>query len=275
MSSDQLKEVITPYFAFIRKAFLEMLAYRMRYYTGIFTYTIFVTVNYSIWKAVYASHTSGASIKGFTLEEMTTYIAVGWIARSFYYSNLDESINDIVSKGSIANYLTRPVDFQAMLFAESIGESLFRLIFFSLPIGIIIYLLFPVMLPNSFFDGCMFILATFLGFFVFAALNFIVGLFSFALLSIRGVLRAKYFIVQLLSGLLIPLTFFPDWFRSIVSFLPFSAIAYMPLKLYLGKVSSHEVFLLISTQIAWIIGLVFIGRVLWKSMIKKLVIQGG
>lgn len=275
MSIAVISHNLSPYIAFIKRAFLEMLAYRMRYYTGILTYTIFVSVNYFIWQAVYASRPEGALIKGFSLPEMITYIAVGWIARSFYYSTLDESINDIVSKGSITNYLTRPVDFQLLLFAEAIGESLFRLIFFSLPIGLVIAFIFPILPPTSFNNFLLFILSTFLGFFVFAALNFMVGLVSFSLMSIRGILRAKYFIVQLLSGLLIPMSFFPDWFREVTSWLPFSSIAYLPLRFYLGKVDSNEVFTLILQQCVWIILLVLMGRFFWKRAVSKLVIQGG
>ena len=43
------------YEAFIRNSFLKMLAYRLRYYTGIITYLLFVSVYYFIWSAVYAS----------------------------------------------------------------------------------------------------------------------------------------------------------------------------------------------------------------------------
>ena len=38
--------------AFARVAFLSMLTYRLRFYTGIVTYLIYVVVYTSIWKAV-------------------------------------------------------------------------------------------------------------------------------------------------------------------------------------------------------------------------------
>ena len=70
------------YLAFITNAFLNMLAYRLRYYTGIVTYLHFVSVHYFIWQAVFAEQPSGARLNGFTFEEMVTYISIGWIARS-------------------------------------------------------------------------------------------------------------------------------------------------------------------------------------------------
>ena len=65
--------------------FVNTLAYRLRYYTGIVTYFIYVTVYYFIWKAIY-EHSS--AIEGFDFSHILTYIAVGWIIRSFYFKTL-------------------------------------------------------------------------------------------------------------------------------------------------------------------------------------------
>ena len=40
---------------FSRIGFINTLAFRLRYYTGIVTYLIYVTVYYFIWKALYAT----------------------------------------------------------------------------------------------------------------------------------------------------------------------------------------------------------------------------
>ena len=43
-----------PYWWLCRIAFLKLMAYRMRYITGIATYSVFIGVQYFVWKAVYA-----------------------------------------------------------------------------------------------------------------------------------------------------------------------------------------------------------------------------
>ena len=121
------------YGAFVRAAFLKMLAYRLRYLTGIFSYLIYVTTYYYLWRSVYA-HAGPGRIAGLDLGEMVTYVAVGWIARSFYFNNVDRDLADLVAAGDIASLLARPVSLQGMMVAQSLGESLFRLLFFSLPI---------------------------------------------------------------------------------------------------------------------------------------------
>lgn len=263
------------YLAFIRNAFLEMLAYRMRYITGILTYLLFVGVNYFIWEAVFASVPEGSTIKGYNLAEMVTYISIAWVSRSLYFSNIDEEIDELVKSGQITVVLVRPVNFHSIMLSLATGQSLFRLIFFTFPIAVVILWAFPVMPPASFKHGLMFLLSSCFSFLVLAELNFIVGLLSFYIKSIEGIGRAKYFIVQLFSGLLLPLSFFPPWAAAILNALPFVAISYLPLQCYLGKVDLTEFVWLISKQFIWFIVLYVIGQLVWKRAIAYLTLQGG
>ena len=57
------------YRSFARVGFVNIMAYRLRYYTGIVTYFIYVSVYYFIWKAVLAD---GGSVEGFDFPEMLT-----------------------------------------------------------------------------------------------------------------------------------------------------------------------------------------------------------
>ena len=263
------------YTAFIHNAFLKMLAYRLRYYTGILTYLLFVSVYYFIWQTIYADKPPGSSINGFTLPEMITYLAVGWMARSFYFTNVDYDIDHLVRSGEITSIMIRPINFQAMMFSQAIGEAIFRASFFSLPISICLSLVFPVQAPVSFQAGLLFGLSTLLGFFVLTALNFLVGLSAFFLESIDGLCRAKYGLVQLASGLLLPLAFFPDWLRPTLDALPFKAICYVPLQVYLGKLSSTELIWQLELQVCWAFGLMLAGHLMWLKARAHLSLQGG
>ena len=274
MSSEN-SSVLSRYTPFIRNSFLAMLAYRLRYVTGILTYTVFVSVYYYIWEAVYRAKGEGAVINGFTLQQMVTYIAVGWISRSLYFSDIDEDIDELVRTGQIGVYLLRPVDFQFMMLAQAFGATLFRATCFALPLGAVIISLFPVSPPASIGSFLVYIVSTLLGFLVFAEFNFIVGMLSFSLKSIQGVVRAKYFLVQFLSGLLLPLTFFPPIVEKICAFLPFKSIAYTPLQTYLGQLEGSALLLGLGTQIFWVVVLFFAGRASWDRARTHLLLQGG
>ncbi|PYV21229.1 MAG: hypothetical protein DMG24_20275, partial [Acidobacteria bacterium] len=73
--SSPLARALRTYAAFVRMGFVNTLAYRLRYYTGIVTYFIYVSVYYFIWRAIFAHSTH---IEGFDFSQILTYIAVGW-----------------------------------------------------------------------------------------------------------------------------------------------------------------------------------------------------
>ncbi|MEW5976062.1 MAG: ABC-2 family transporter protein [Acidobacteriota bacterium] len=263
---------LAPYLAFGRVAFLQILAYRLRYLTGIVSYLVNVTVYYFIWKALFRE---SASIRGFTFSQMMTYVAVGWIIRTFYFNNIDREIANDVQQGHIASKLARPINYQWMSIAQAAGESVFRMLMFTIPTGVLILLVYPVEAPASVLTAAVFVFSLLLAFFILAGLNFIIGTCAVYLHSILGLIRAKYFLVEVLSGLVIPINFFPDELARISSFLPFQHISYTPLMIYMGKIGATDLFVSLALQTAWALVLILLGALFWRRAIRKLVVQGG
>jgi ABC-2 type transport system permease protein len=260
------------YAEFIRMGFVNTLAYRLRYYTGIITYFIYVSVYYFIWKAIYAN---SASIEGFDFGHMLTYISVGWIIRSFYFNNIDQDMAYAVAEGKMAMDLIKPVNQQFMSIAIALGESVFRLGLLTLPTAVVLLLVYPIRRPASVLHFAGFFASVLLSFFIVAAVNFGVGTFAIRLKSILGLLRAKYFLLELFSGLLIPISFFPRIFQDIFSVLPFQYISYIPVLIYLGKISGLGILRALALQVFWILVLLALGDALWRWSSRKITIQGG
>jgi ABC-2 type transport system permease protein len=267
-----MSEWVLPYCAFARIAFLQILAYRLRYFTGIITYLVNVTVYYFIWKALFAQN---GEIQGFNFRQMITYVAVGWIIRTFYYNNIDREMANDIQQGHIAAKLTRPVNYQCMHISQAAGESLFRLLMFTLPTGLVILFIYPVQGPASWGSFCAFVVSLFFSFVIFSAFNFIVGCFAVFLQSILGLIRAKYFLVEILSGLIIPISFFPSVLALISGVLPFQHISYTPLMIYMGKISGWELVRTLLIETLWSLLLLALGHWLWKKATRKLIVQGG
>lgn len=267
-----LSAVARIYGGFLRVGFVNTMAYRLRYYTGIVTYLIYVSIYYFIWKAIY-SHS--ANIEGFNFSQLLTYVAVGWIIRSFYYNNIDQEMATQVLEGKLAMDLIKPVNTQWMYIAQALGESAFRLTMLTVPTAIVLLLVFPVRRPAGVGNFIAFLISVFLSFFLVAGINFAVGTFAVRLKSILGLLRAKYFLLELFSGLLIPISFFPHIFQQIFAFMPFEYISYIPVLLYLGKISGVEILKALAIQIFWVAALVAIGHALWSLSSTEITIQGG
>jgi ABC-2 type transport system permease protein len=267
-----LKRFSRVYAEFVRVGFVNTLAYRLRYYTGIVTYFIYVTVYYFIWKAIYAQ---SSTIGGFTFSQILTYIAVGWIIRSFYFNNVDQDMANQVIEGKLAMDLIKPVNIQLMYVAQAFGECLFRAGMLSLPTAVVLMLIYPLRRPASLHHFLAFLPSVLLSFFLVAAINFAVGTLAVRLKSILGLLRAKYFLLELFSGLLLPITYFPEVFQRAFKLLPFQYISYIPVSLYLGKINGAAIAGSLAMQLVWVVLLFIIGDAMWKWSSRKITIQGG
>ena len=263
---------LRPALSFVRIGFLNMLAYRARYYVGVLTYLFNVSVYYFIWRAVFRN---SPSVAGLSLDEMITYVAVGWTIRSFYFNEIDRDIAAQVQEGRLAMNLIRPVNFQTVMVCDAAGQSAFRAALFTLPIGVVVALLFPVRPPASVVAGALFLVSAVLSFFLVAALNFLVGLIAIRTKSIMGILRAKYLVLELLSGLLIPTTLFPEPLRSLLLASPFPHINFTPATLYLGKATGASAATLLAAQAGWTLALMALGQWIWVRSSHRITIQGG
>lgn len=256
----------------IRIRFLTMLAYRLNFFSGILTYVVYTGGYYFLWSAVYAGRTD---LGGLTAVQMTTYLVVSWMTRSFYFNNLDHEIADEIKSGLVAIQLIRPYHYLLGKITSAFGEGLFRLIFWMLPGIAVATLLFPVELPKSPATYGLWALAGLLAFLVNSLLNAAFGLMTFFLHSAQGLRWAKRLATDLLSGLFIPLHLFPDWARAVVEWLPFQAIAYLPNMIFTGNLAGSAAWRALGLQAAWAAILGLLTWAFWRRARRYLVVQGG
>ncbi|MDA3960021.1 MAG: ABC-2 family transporter protein [Planctomycetota bacterium] len=274
---------IGPYLHLMRTAFLKLMAYRMRYVTGIATYAIFVGVQYFIWKAVFAARemAPGEQLAGLDFPSLVTYIAIGYIARAAYYNNLDSEIAARFQNGQVVMDLLRPLSFHGNFLAQAAGETAFRVLFFALPMSLLIFPLFGVHPPGA--DGWwQFPLLFLLAFWINAEFNLLVGTCAFFLEDITGLMSLKRNLVMLASGLLVPLHFMRDLLGDtaikVITALPFALIGYYPVLAYVGQLGidgtpgfSDALML----GLIWGLGFRCLNLAMWAWAKRRLEIQGG
>lgn len=260
------------HWAFARIAFMQILAYRMRYVTGILTYTFYVSAYVFLWRAIYGDR---SEMGGMGIAELARFIAVGWILRSFYFNNIDRELASEVREGKIGAALLRPVSYPLSKLSASVGESVFRLAFFTVPIAAAVGLFFGLPLPAGWKAGLGGVASAFLALLVMGGMNFLVGLAAFSMQNAEGLVYAKHAAVQLLSGLFIPLTFFPEPASSILQALPFASISQAPVSIYLGRMAASEAWGALAVQALWAAVLWGLSAWLWGRSVRRLTIQGG
>ncbi|BCG59391.1 daunorubicin ABC transporter permease [Paenibacillus sp. URB8-2] len=264
--------LLEAYFDFIRIRFLTMLAYRLNYYTGILIYSLNIGVNYFTWKAIYGQ---GESLGGFTAAQMTTYVAVSWMARAFYFNNLDREISTDIRDGSIAIQFIRPYNYVLAKMMQGLGEGMFRFMLFMIPGMALAMLLFPVRLPHDPAAWAGFLVMLFFSFLINSQINIITGLLAFFVENNEGLMRMKRVVVDLFSGLIIPISLFPGWLSSILKLLPFQAITYLPGSVFTGRVQGVGIWNVFGIQIIWFAVLLIPLFWLYRAARQRLFVQGG
>jgi len=106
-------------------------------------------------------------------------------------------------------------------------------------------------------------------------LNSIIGYMAFWLVNAEAVMWSFGVFLNLLSGLFIPLDFFPEWNVSILEKTPFASWGYLPAKIYLGLFDLNKLIELLVTHILWIVILLLFNKIIFKIGIKRYSSVGG
>lgn len=187
-------------------------------------------------------------------------------------------IFDLIKNGNLAYELCRPVHIYDMWFARSVALRLSRAFLRCIPILVVAVFLpegYGLGLPASFSAFLWFLLSLVLGLLVMVSLNMMVYVASLFTISGDGIRIMFCSIVEVLSGQIIPLPFFPERVQRILEWNPFASTGNVPFRIYSGNLSGTEMVRAILIQIFWLVLLNVLGRLLAAKGEKRAVVQGG
>lgn len=259
------------YLEFARKSFQNNLVYRADYLAGVLNAIVMIFVNISIWRAIYEEE---GELQGLQFKMMATYVVLSFLLQTLYI--MDEYFVEIkVRSGLISSDLLKPISFRLLVFSNTIGTLVFRLLLQLSPALILSIILFQMLPPFSWQMALYFLVSALLGYLVLYNLNFIVWISSFWFYWTFSLVTIKDAAVLIFSGALIPVWFMPPWLADFVELTPFAAIYSTPIQIYLGMIPQAEIVTGLLRQTGWVLLLALIGFVQWRAASKKLNVQGG
>jgi ABC-2 type transport system permease protein len=110
---------------------------------------------------------------------------------------------------------------------------------------------------------------------IFFLLNFAFALLAFWFIETFSFQLMKYALLNLFSGGIVPVDFFPVWMRPFMDMMPFQYILYTPTAVFTGHLQWPEAIRLMALQAVWIGILGGICWVMWRAARRKLIVQGG
>lgn len=260
------------YLPIARGTFMVGLVYRFGFLFTILGNIVYLSVAYYLWKSIYRY---SDVIRGLTFNETFLYVGLGSAVFILLKTYADWYIHYEIREGIIANYLTKPMDFQIYVLFANLGSLLMNLLAITLPTAIMLGFVFRVSIP--FGPGIfLFPISLLLAFLISLSIDYFVGLMGFYSESVWGLSITKEIIVSVFSGALIPLQFFPDAIQKVLYWLPFQAIYHTPLMMLTRPDQGWNIFLpMMAVQLVWAVVLFFAARLFYNQAIKVLRIAGG
>lgn len=264
------------YISYFKLKFKTGLQYRAAAIGGMSTQIFFGLVYVAIYVAFYESDSSNLPM---SLKETVSYVWLGQALFALIYLwYRDKEIINMIKTGNIAYELTRPQDLYYMWACKILGERLSNVALRIIPV-----IIFALILPKpynldlsiTFLRLLLFIITMILSAILMTVLVLLYHVICLITLDDKGIVNMFMIVSDLLSGLVIPVPFFPDFLKNISNILPFRYITDFPFRLYVVNIGYNEIFTGIGIQIIWIIILIILGRFITKKALKKAVIQGG
>jgi ABC-2 type transport system permease protein len=259
-----------PYIEFAKKAFARESTYRVEVLTEIGSLVLRVYILRSLWTALYAQNLEPENLP---LHSMITYATVAMLMSLILEVDGTRLIREKIREGTIATDLMKPISVPFYFFSDGLGQTFLHglLVVPSLLCALLLVHI-DVPAPATF---AVFLLAFLIAYGVNFFLNFLMNCVAFWTLETFAAQLIVRWTTDLLSGQIIPLTFFPGIVGRIVFALPFAAIYSTPLLIYVGVIPPSQWALSIAAQIAWLLLFALLSSLVWRAASNRVVIQGG
>ncbi len=277
--------MLKKYKPFLRASAMDLMAYKFNILIWVIVTIFEVACLVFLWLAVYSSSEGGmdASINGFTYKEMIAYVVLTTVF-GFVTFNNDTMwhINQDIIKGTIGNYVIKPISYRGKFVASNLGSFLMMGLLFGLPLygislGVLIGIGFlPIVSVWDFIAHIgLFLVSSVLACLLNDTIAYLFGILCFYTSSAWGLNSLKTTVISFLSGALLPLAFFSPIFRDIVGYMPFAGMSQNPILILMMKYDYWQSLKVILISLAWLIILELFVKLLFSHAIKKVTVQGG
>jgi ABC-2 type transport system permease protein len=276
----RLADALRPYVTVFTGRLEVTLQYRAAAFAGFITQCWFGIIRILIFAAFYAG---GAQHAPMTLGNAVTYTWLGQAFLVFLPWGADPDVAEMVRSGAVAYERLRPVDTYAWWYTRALAWSVARV----LPRAAMMVAFASVLLPliglgrwglpppPTLAAAGVFAISALGMVLLSAAVTVMINIVMTATLTDRGPNTLVAPLVNLFSGAIVPLAFFPDALRPWLRAQPLAGLVDIPFSIYFGGLSGWSAVGAIALQFGWTAALILIGRAWLARTMRRLVVQGG
>ncbi len=264
------------YYAIFKVRFIEGFQYRAAAYAGVATQFAWGFMEILLYKAFYTSNPDAFPM------DFSAFCSYIWLQQATMaiwapYRYLGD-ISDMITKGTIAYELARPVNLYFSWFSQNVAKRLSDSFMRFVPIVIVALILpepYNISLPGSPLQLLLCFISLSFGCIVMISMLMMIYISQFYTTSSMGIRILFMTLSDFLSGSLIPIPFFPAELQRLVYSLPFASVQSTPFLIYTGYFDIERVVYSLLMQLIWGTVLIASGYLLMKKTLKRVVVNGG
>lgn len=269
------------WWVFFRISVEERLVYRGDFFIGTLMRFLPIITQIFMWSAIFESvdardgEVGKTSIEGYLYNDIVAYYLLVTISRAFSsMPGLTSGIARQIRTGEVKKFLIQPVDMVGCLLLQRMAHKLVYYLIAIIPFALVFYLcrgFFTAGWPSA-EVMFVFIASLFLSFLLGYFLEACMGLVGFWFLEITSLTFVYMLLNFFLSGHMFPLDMLPSEpvnFQLMVDYLPFKFLAYYPAAVFLGKVSTFDMYVGLAVEAAWVTFFILLARWLWWRGVQR------
>lgn len=261
--------MLSPYPELVAAGFRRYASYRQAALAGLSTNVVFGLLRAAVLTAVLAER---GTVAGYDLSVAVTYVWLGQGLLTVVDLWSDRELSQRIRTGDVVVDLGRPWDLQAAMLATDLGRAGNAVIMRLVPPMLFGMVFFPFRFPAEAITWALFAVSAVLAVVVSFGVRFLINLSAFWLLDARGVLALWGTVGGLLTGLILPLSWYPARAQAVLAWTPFPALFQTPIDVFTERGSPVT---LLAHQLVWAVILLALGRIALTRGARRLVVNGG
>lgn len=254
---------------------LSLLQYRFDTVLSLIMSNISMLITILFWMLIYRSNRTDI-INGYTTADMITFFVVSSLFRTFILNGGGFEISGMIKSGDLSKALIKPHSINMFLYWKYLSNALYDFLK-QLTLLLLIVPFFARYLTWDLSPYSMILLilhlitSTVISHLIWMSL----GMIAFWLEQAQAVMWSFAVILNFLSGMFMPLDFFPEWSVRILELMPFAVFSYIPAKIYMNQISFAEGVYLLLVYILWVFVFTLLNMIVWKAGVKRYSAIGG
>jgi ABC-2 type transport system permease protein len=257
-----------------KAGFHQHARYRAAILASLFTNSIFGLIRASL--LLTALGATGAAIGGYDRASAATYV---WLGQGMFGTVSMwgfAGLTDRIKSGDIATDFLRPVHPLVLWTAEDVGRAASQFLPRFVPMMAIGALVTGIALSTSPVDWLLFAVSAIVAVMLAFLAQVVVNLIALWVMESRGFLTLYMVVVNLLSGFVVPVSWFPGWLRTLAHATPFPSMFQSPINIAMGlTVDGVTPVAALGVQALWLLGAAVVASLMLHLGTRRVVIQGG